>query len=71
MRLGYTAKSTNLVLAGTGTVTVSTDDGRPPRTITVSGTPNLYRLSQTPDLHTGQLTLTITPGVQAYPFTFD
>ncbi|MEV7551953.1 cytochrome c biogenesis protein DipZ [Amycolatopsis sp. NPDC089917] len=69
--LGYTAKSTNLVLAGEGTVTVSTEDGQPPRTLTVSGTPNLYRLTQTPDLHTGQLRLTLSPGLQAYSFTFD
>ncbi|MEA5360404.1 cytochrome c biogenesis protein DipZ [Amycolatopsis sp., V23-08] len=70
LKLNYTAKSTNLVLAGQGTVTVSVDGG-PPRTVTVSGTPNLYRLSQTPDLHSGQLSLTLSPGLQAYSFTFD
>ncbi|UOZ06067.1 cytochrome c biogenesis protein DipZ [Amycolatopsis sp. WQ 127309] len=70
VRLGYTARSTNLVLAGEGTVTIANGDG-PSRTIKVSGTPNLYRLTQTPDLHTGQLTLTLSPGLQAYSFTFD
>ena len=70
LKLAYTAKSTNLVLAGQGTVTVSVDGGSP-RTINVSGTPNLYRLSQTSDLHTGVLTLDISTGLQAYSFTFD
>ncbi|GLY43438.1 protein DipZ [Amycolatopsis sp. NBRC 101858] len=70
LRFGYTAKSTNLVLAGEGTVTVSVDGG-PPRTVNVSGTPNLYRLSQTADLHSGQLALTLSPGLQAFSFTFD
>ncbi|MFB9930339.1 cytochrome c biogenesis protein DipZ [Amycolatopsis halotolerans] len=70
LTLSYTAKSTNLVLAGQGTVTVSAD-GAPTRTVTVSGTPNLYRLTQTPDLHSGRLTLTLSPGLQAYSFTFD
>ena len=71
IRLGYAAKSTNLVLAGQGTVTVTTGDGQPPRTFTVSGTPNLYRLTQTPELRTGELSLTLSPGLQAYSFTFD
>ena len=70
LKLPYTAKTTNLVLAGQGTVSVSVD-GAPSHTITVSGTPNLYRLSQTPDLHTGELVLSLSPGLQAYSFTFD
>jgi cytochrome c biogenesis protein CcdA/thiol-disulfide isomerase/thioredoxin len=70
LRLGYTAKATNLVLAGEGTVTIAAD-GQPPHTVTISGTPNLYRLTQTPELEAGDVTLNFTPGLQVYAFTFD
>jgi cytochrome c biogenesis protein CcdA/thiol-disulfide isomerase/thioredoxin len=69
VRLAYSAKYVNLVLAGTGTVTV-TANGQPPKTIQISGLPNLYRLEGTPDLQSGQLTVSLSPGLQAYSFTF-
>jgi hypothetical protein len=70
VRLGYFAKTTNLVLAGEGTITVSAT-GESPRTIEISGTPNLYQLTKTPDLQAGEVTVTLSPGLQAYSFTFD
>lgn len=69
LRLGYTAKTTNLVLAGEGDVTV-TDNGRR-HTVHVTGTPDLYRLTATAGTKTGELTLEFSPGLQAYSFTFD
>ncbi|HEV7977047.1 hypothetical protein [Amycolatopsis sp.] len=40
-------------------------------TVTISGTPNLYRLTQTPELEAGDVTLNFTPGLQVYAVTFD
>jgi len=67
--LHYQAKNVNLVLAGQGSITVN-DGIDPPRTIAVSGTPQLYPLLTQPELHDGQLTITVSPGLQAYDLTF-
>jgi cytochrome c biogenesis protein CcdA/thiol-disulfide isomerase/thioredoxin len=67
--LSYNAKDVYLVLAGEGTVTV-TDPIAPTRTIPVSGTPNSYRILANPHQQAGQISLSLSPGLQAYDFTF-
>lgn len=68
VRLNYRASEVRMVLAGSGEVTVTTDDGES-RAIDVSGTPRSYRLLQG-DAGAGQLTVKIPEGIQAYSFTF-
>ena len=65
----YRAKNVNLVLAGKGTVTVLVD-GRTVKTIKVAGTPTLHRLVDEDTARTAHLELRVTPGIQAYSFTF-
>ncbi len=67
--LRFEAKDVYLVLGGTGTVEVSVD-GRHTRTVAVSGVPRLYQLVGPGPYQQGLLTLTFSPGVQAYDFTF-
>jgi hypothetical protein len=57
------------VLGGQGTVTVDID-GRPTRTVTVAGEPKLYQLVGPGAPRTGLLSLSVSPGVDAYDFTF-
>ncbi|MEV7460024.1 cytochrome c biogenesis protein DipZ [Streptomyces rubiginosohelvolus] len=65
----YRAKNANLVLAGTGKVTVIVD-GRTTKTIDVSGSPTLYRLTDDKDPRTARLELRLDEGLEAYAFTF-
>ncbi|MGV9706154.1 redoxin domain-containing protein [Streptomyces sp. NPDC003483] len=65
----YRAKNVNLVLAGKGSVTVLVD-GKRVRTIPVEGTPTLHRLVDDSTARTAHLELRLTPGIQAYSFTF-
>ena len=58
-----------LVLGGSGTVHVSVN-GRPERTVTVSGLPDLYTLLSSTHYTSGLMTLQFSPGVKAYDFTF-
>jgi cytochrome c biogenesis protein CcdA/thiol-disulfide isomerase/thioredoxin len=67
--LHYHAATVNLVIAGQGNVTVADGIG-PARTIAVSGVPRLYQLSSGPHPGDGQLTIALTPGLQAYSLTF-
>jgi cytochrome c biogenesis protein CcdA/thiol-disulfide isomerase/thioredoxin len=67
--LHFLANDVYLVLSGTGTVTVSFN-GRPIKTVNVSGVPGLYTLFSGASLQSGQLNLTFSPGVEAYDFTF-
>ncbi|WP_433403614.1 cytochrome c biogenesis protein DipZ [Streptomyces sp. CA-146814] len=69
LAITYRAKNANLVLAGTGKVTVVVD-GKATRTIDVSGSPTLYRLTDDKDPRTARLELRLDEGLQAYAFTF-
>jgi cytochrome c biogenesis protein CcdA/thiol-disulfide isomerase/thioredoxin len=65
----FVANDVYLVMGGTGTVDVSFN-GRHLSTLSVSGVPRLYTLFSGSALQTGNLSLSFTPGVAAYDFTF-
>jgi cytochrome c biogenesis protein CcdA/thiol-disulfide isomerase/thioredoxin len=67
--LQFTADDVYLVMSGDGTVGVSYN-GKYVKTVTVSGIPKLYTLLSGSVLQNGTLTLTMSPGLQAYDFTF-
>jgi cytochrome c biogenesis protein CcdA/thiol-disulfide isomerase/thioredoxin len=69
LTLRFGAKDVYLVLGGTGRVAVSVD-GRPTRTLAVSGVPRLYQLVGPGGYQQSLLTLSFSPGVQAFDFTF-
>ena len=69
IRLDYRAREVRMVLAGSGTIVVRDSEGSE-QTIVVDGTPRSYELLNGSDLGAGQLTVEISPGVQAYSFTF-
>jgi cytochrome c biogenesis protein CcdA/thiol-disulfide isomerase/thioredoxin len=69
LQLNFTAGDVYLVMGGQGTVNVDFK-GRHLSTITVSGVPRLYTLFSSSALQSGLLSLSFTPGVQAYDFTF-
>jgi hypothetical protein len=50
-------------------VTVSIN-GHPAQPVAVSGIPRLYRLYQASSAQQGRILLQVSPGVQAYDFTF-
>jgi cytochrome c biogenesis protein CcdA/thiol-disulfide isomerase/thioredoxin len=68
LRLRYTANTVFLVLGGEGSIDV-TVDGQSARTIDVHGSPTLYTLDRTAR-QDALLTVTPSPGVAAYAFTF-
>ncbi len=67
--LQFTADDVYLVMSGNGTVGVSYN-GKYLKTVPVSGIPKLYTLFSGNVLQNGTLTLTVSPGLQAYDFTF-
>ena len=67
--LQFTAEDVYLVMSGQGTVAVSLN-GRPLTTVQVGGVPKLYTLFSSASSSSGTLTLTVSPGVEAYDFTF-
>lgn len=69
LELNFQAREVYAVLAGNGTVRVILD-GRPGRTIEVSGVPTLYPLANGRTTSPQTLELSATPGVEAYDFTF-
>jgi cytochrome c biogenesis protein CcdA/thiol-disulfide isomerase/thioredoxin len=69
LELGFVAQDIYLVLGGHGTVGV-TINGRLTKTIQVTGVPKLHTLLQASASSSGKLLLTVSPGVQAYDFTF-
>jgi cytochrome c biogenesis protein CcdA/thiol-disulfide isomerase/thioredoxin len=69
VRLHFQAHDIFLVLEGEGDVEVLVD-GRPLRTVTVSGLPRLYTLARFPTSTRALLELRFSPGVAGYAFTF-
>jgi cytochrome c biogenesis protein CcdA/thiol-disulfide isomerase/thioredoxin len=69
LRLRFQANDIFIVLAGEGRVRALVD-GRPVRTISVSGTPRLYTVARFGSLERGLLELRFSRGVQGYAFTF-
>ncbi len=69
LRLRFQARDVFLVLGGEGRVWVIVD-GRPVRTVAVSGPPRLFTLARFPRVKTGVLELRFAPGLAAYAFTF-
>jgi cytochrome c biogenesis protein CcdA/thiol-disulfide isomerase/thioredoxin len=69
LELAFVAQDIYLVLGGHGTVGV-TINGRLAQTIDVTGVPRLYTLLRAGGSSTGRLVLRVSPGVQAYDFTF-
>jgi cytochrome c biogenesis protein CcdA/thiol-disulfide isomerase/thioredoxin len=67
--LQFAAKDVYLVVGGTGTIGVSVN-GQHTRTVVVSGEPRLYQLVGPGAYQQALLTLTVSPGVAAYDFTF-
>lgn len=67
--LNYRAAEVRMVLSGEGTIVVRFSDGSE-RTITVSGTPRSYELLDGSALISDRLIVDVSPGVQAYSFTF-
>ncbi|KQZ08976.1 thiol:disulfide interchange protein [Agromyces sp. Root1464] len=68
VRLDYTASEVRMVLGGEGTIVV--DDGEERRAIAISGVPRSYELVKTDAAASGTITVTVSPGVDAYSFTF-
>jgi cytochrome c biogenesis protein CcdA/thiol-disulfide isomerase/thioredoxin len=69
LTLNFQAKDVYLVLGGSGTVGVSVD-GRQTQTVTVAGEPKLYQLVGSSTTEQALLSLSMSPGIQAYDFTF-
>jgi cytochrome c biogenesis protein CcdA/thiol-disulfide isomerase/thioredoxin len=69
LELGFLAQDVYLVLGGNGTIDESIN-GRHTATIKVGGVPRLYTLYDGSATGTGTLLLQVSPGVQAYDFTF-
>ncbi len=68
LELAFSADDVYLVLGGSGTIGVSVN-GTHTQTITVHGIPRLYTLVRG-RYQTSQLVLSVSPGIQAYDFTF-
>jgi cytochrome c biogenesis protein CcdA/thiol-disulfide isomerase/thioredoxin len=68
LELAFQASHVYLVLGGTGTVKATV--GTHTQTIAVSGIPRLYTLVSSPSFESATLVLNLSPGVDAYDFTF-
>ena len=68
LELAFQASHVYLVLGGTGTVKATV--GTRTQTIAVSGIPRLYTLVSSPSFESATLVLNLSPGVDAYDFTF-
>ncbi|MBM7785912.1 redoxin domain-containing protein [Tenggerimyces flavus] len=69
VRLNFNAAKVYHVLSGQGTVTIKIP-GKPDKTINVKGTPNAYQLLDQPNAERNTMTLTYSPGISAYTFSF-
>ena len=69
LTLNYQAKAAYLVLGGSGSVQVSVD-GKPSRTINVSGPPESYQLVSDGEIGKHRLDVTVSAGLSAYDITF-
>lgn len=69
LQLGFFANDVYLVMAGSGTVQVSIN-GKPTSTVQVGGVPRLYTLFQARSTTTALMSLSFSPGILAYDFTF-
>jgi cytochrome c biogenesis protein CcdA/thiol-disulfide isomerase/thioredoxin len=69
IELAFLARDVYLVMGGSGTVQVSIN-AKPVKVIQVSGVPRLYTLFQSSSSTTAGLSLSFSPGVEAYDFTF-
>jgi cytochrome c biogenesis protein CcdA/thiol-disulfide isomerase/thioredoxin len=69
LELNFSASDVYLVLGGQGTVQVRVN-GRPTTSVAVAGVPRLYQLVGPGPYQQSLLSLSFTPGVQAYDFTF-
>ena len=68
IELNYLADDIYLDVGGTGTIT-ATLNGKT-TSYKVSGAPNIYTLLHRKNQQRGKLTVTLSPGLQAYSFTF-
>jgi hypothetical protein len=55
-------------VSGTGTLTVTDSQGT--RTIAVSGAPNIHDVLKAGGYRNSTVTITLSPGLSAYSFTF-
>lgn len=69
LALSFVARDVYLVMGGSGVVSVDVP-GRRSQTFSVGSFPKLYALLKSPTLATGVMTLHLSPGVEAYDFTF-
>jgi hypothetical protein len=69
LHLNFTASDVYIVLGGHGSVTVRFP-GQPTKTIAVSGIPTLYTIVAAKSLQSGVVTMSATPGIEAYDITF-
>jgi cytochrome c biogenesis protein CcdA/thiol-disulfide isomerase/thioredoxin len=68
IKLAYNASHVYLDVGGTGTLTVS-GDGKS-KVIRVSGAPDIYTVATDDPAKDGTVTIGLSPGLQAYSFTF-
>jgi cytochrome c biogenesis protein CcdA/thiol-disulfide isomerase/thioredoxin len=68
IRLNYTAKDVYVVVAGTGTLTVTR--GGKTTTTPVSGAPTLHQIVADAAAHRDQLDMQVSKGLQVFSFTF-
>ena len=68
VKINYHASKVYLDVGGTGTLT-AVQDGRT-TTLTVSGAPNIYTVASNPTASSHTVEIRLSPGLQAYSFTF-
>jgi len=66
--LSYNASHVYLDIGGTGTLTVTS--GGKTQVFRVSGAPDIYTVASQPTPGNGTVTIKVSPGLQAFSFTF-